>query len=60
MSLRSFISFKILYPYQSVNQFFVAVNIESVGAMKPEIIFIEAARVLKNKCRQFINELNKT
>lgn len=35
-------------------------NIESVGAMKPDIIFVEAVKVLKNKCRKFLDEINCT
>ncbi|XP_026481005.1 DNA-directed RNA polymerases I and III subunit RPAC1-like [Ctenocephalides felis] len=34
-------------------------NIESAGALRPEVIFIEAVRVLKNKCRLFIEELDR-
>lgn len=32
-------------------------NVESVGALKPEIIFIEAVKCLKRKCRQFLDEI---
>ncbi|XP_055376014.1 DNA-directed RNA polymerases I and III subunit RPAC1 [Condylostylus longicornis] len=32
-------------------------NIESVGAMNPEVIFIEAVKILKKKCRKFIEEI---
>lgn len=32
-------------------------NVESVGALKPEVIFLEAVRVLKKKCRSFIDEI---
>lgn len=38
---------------------FFSVNIESAGALRPEVIFIEAVRVLKNKCRLFIEELDR-
>ncbi|XP_077296730.1 RNA polymerase I and III subunit C isoform X2 [Arctopsyche grandis] len=34
-------------------------DVESVGAMPPEAIFIEAIRVLKNKCRTLIDILTK-
>ncbi|KAL5279018.1 POLR1C family protein [Megaselia abdita] len=33
-------------------------NIESVGAMAPQIIFVEAVKVLKKKCRTLLEELN--
>lgn len=32
-------------------------NIESVGALKPDVIFIEAAKMLKKKCRKFLDEI---
>ncbi|XP_034474200.1 DNA-directed RNA polymerases I and III subunit RPAC1 [Drosophila innubila] len=32
-------------------------NVESVGALKPEVIFLEAIKVLKKKCRAFIDEI---
>ncbi|XP_064539230.1 DNA-directed RNA polymerases I and III subunit RPAC1 [Drosophila montana] len=32
-------------------------NVESVGALKPEVIFLEAVKVLKKKCRSFIDEI---
>lgn len=32
-------------------------NIESVGALKPDVIFIEAVKVLKKKCRKFLDEI---
>ncbi|XP_055859173.1 DNA-directed RNA polymerases I and III subunit RPAC1 [Episyrphus balteatus] len=32
-------------------------NVESVGALKPEVIFIEAVKELKKKCRKFIDEI---
>ncbi|EDW11181.1 DNA-directed RNA polymerases I and III subunit RPAC1 [Drosophila mojavensis] len=32
-------------------------SVESVGALKPEVIFLEAVRVLKKKCRSFIDEI---
>ncbi|XP_034101495.1 DNA-directed RNA polymerases I and III subunit RPAC1 [Drosophila sulfurigaster albostrigata] len=32
-------------------------NVESVGALKPEVIFLEAVKVLKKKCRAFIDEI---
>jgi len=34
-------------------------NIESVGAMNPDVIFIEAVKVLKKKCRKFIEEIQE-
>lgn len=33
-------------------------SVESVGAYQPHDIFIEAVKILKKKCRQFINELD--
>lgn len=32
-------------------------NVESVGALRPDIIFIEAVKVLKKKCRKFLDEI---
>lgn len=32
-------------------------SIESVGALKPDVIFIEAVKVLKKKCRKFLEEI---
>ncbi|XP_067012451.1 DNA-directed RNA polymerases I and III subunit RPAC1 [Anabrus simplex] len=32
-------------------------TIESVGAMTPDVLFIEAIKVLKQKCRSFLEEL---
>ncbi|ALC38194.1 CG3756 [Drosophila busckii] len=32
-------------------------TVESVGALKPEVIFLEAIKVLKKKCRAFIDEI---
>ncbi|XP_030384014.1 DNA-directed RNA polymerases I and III subunit RPAC1 [Scaptodrosophila lebanonensis] len=32
-------------------------NVESVGALKPEVIFVEAVKALKKKCRAFIDEI---
>lgn len=37
-----------------------AVTIESVGALPPDVLFIEAVKVLKLKCRTFLDELNRT
>lgn len=33
-------------------------TVESVGALKPEVIFLEAVKVLKKKCRAFIDEID--
>lgn len=33
-------------------------NVESVGAYPPQDIFLEAVKILKKKCRLFINELD--
>lgn len=33
-------------------------NVESVGAYQPHDIFLEAVKLLKKKCRFFINELD--
>lgn len=35
-------------------------NVESVGAMKPGIVFVEAVKFLKNKCLNLIQELEET
>lgn len=32
-------------------------TVESVGALRPDTIFIEAVKVLKKKCRKFIDEI---
>ncbi|XP_005181693.1 DNA-directed RNA polymerases I and III subunit RPAC1 [Musca domestica] len=32
-------------------------NVESVGALKPDVIFVEAVKVLKKKCRKFLEEI---
>ncbi|XP_021202579.1 DNA-directed RNA polymerases I and III subunit RPAC1 isoform X2 [Bombyx mori] len=34
-------------------------NVESVGAIPPQIIFVEAVKILRDKCRSFLDELNK-
>lgn len=33
------------------------VTVESVGALPPAVLFVEAIKVLKNKCRTFLAEL---
>ncbi|CAH2258345.1 DNA-directed RNA polymerases I and III subunit RPAC1 [Pararge aegeria] len=33
-------------------------NVESVGAMLPNIIFIEAVKILRDKCKTLLDELN--
>lgn len=38
--------------------FFMAVTIESVGALTPDILFLEAIKVLKEKCKRLLNEIN--
>lgn len=32
-------------------------SVESVGALKPDVIFTEAVKVLKKKCRKFLEEI---
>lgn len=32
-------------------------NIESVGALPPDVLFLEAVKVLGNKCRMYLDEL---
>ncbi|KAL1377034.1 hypothetical protein pipiens_016534 [Culex pipiens pipiens] len=32
-------------------------NVESLGALKPDVIFVEAAKVLKKKCKMFLDEI---
>ncbi|XP_065355743.1 DNA-directed RNA polymerases I and III subunit RPAC1 [Calliphora vicina] len=32
-------------------------SVESVGALKPDVIFVEAVKVLKKKCRKFLDEI---
>lgn len=38
----------------------VPVTIESVGALKPDELFLEAVKVLKNKCRMILQQINNT
>lgn len=38
---------------------FFTVNVESVGAMTPNVIFVEAVKILRDKCKSFLDELNK-
>lgn len=33
-------------------------NVETLGALKPDVIFIEAVKVLRKKCEAFLEELN--
>ncbi|CAH0400528.1 unnamed protein product [Chilo suppressalis] len=33
-------------------------NVESVGAMAPNIIFVEAVKILRDKCKSLLDELN--
>uniref|UniRef100_A0A182J1L4 DNA-directed RNA polymerases I and III subunit RPAC1 n=1 Tax=Anopheles atroparvus TaxID=41427 RepID=A0A182J1L4_ANOAO len=32
-------------------------TVESLGALKPDVIFVEAAKALKKKCRMFLDEI---
>lgn len=34
-------------------------NVESVGAMPPNVIFVEAVKILRDKCKSFLDELIK-
>ncbi|PZC80855.1 hypothetical protein B5X24_HaOG213842 [Helicoverpa armigera] len=34
-------------------------SVESTGAMHPSVIFVEAVKVLRDKCKSFLDELNK-
>ncbi|KAI5631147.1 RNA polymerase rpb3/RpoA insert domain-containing protein [Phthorimaea operculella] len=34
-------------------------NVESVGALPPNIIFLEAVKILRDKCKSLLEELNK-
>lgn len=45
--------------HDRIEIFFVSVNVESVGAMPPNVIFVEAVKILKNKCRSLLDELSK-
>lgn len=38
--------------------FFFSVNVESVGAMPPNVIFVEAVKILRDKCQTLLDELN--
>lgn len=38
---------------------FIAVSVESVGALPPDVLFVEAIKVLKKKCVTFLEELNE-
>ncbi|XP_047537029.1 DNA-directed RNA polymerases I and III subunit RPAC1 [Vanessa atalanta] len=33
-------------------------NVESVGAMTPNVIFVEAVKILRDKCKSLLDELN--
>ncbi|XP_053613926.1 DNA-directed RNA polymerases I and III subunit RPAC1 isoform X1 [Plodia interpunctella] len=33
-------------------------NVESVGAMPPNVIFVEAVKILRDKCKSLLDELN--
>ncbi|KAL4717939.1 hypothetical protein ACJJTC_001357 [Scirpophaga incertulas] len=33
-------------------------NVESVGAMAPNVIFVEAVKILRDKCKSLLDELN--
>lgn len=35
-----------------------SVNVESVGAMAPNVIFVEAVKILRDKCKSLLDELN--
>lgn len=37
----------------------VSVTIESVGAMKPDVLFLESVKVLKGKCNLYMDALMK-
>lgn len=41
-----------------LHQFYFSVNVESVGAMPPNVIFIEAVKILRDKCKSLLDELN--
>lgn len=46
--------------YLNVVVMSVPVTIESVGALKPDELFLEAVKVLKNKCRMILQQINNT
>lgn len=37
--------------------FFFIVTIESVGTLLPSVLFVEAIKILKGKCKTFLEEL---
>ena len=37
---------------------FDAVTVESVGALPPEVLFIESVKVLEEKCQRILSELS--
>lgn len=43
----------------SSNVSLFTVNVESVGAMAPDVIFIEAVKILRDKCKSLLDELSK-
>lgn len=49
-----------LMHYLNVVVMSVPVTIESVGALKPDELFLEAVKVLKNKCRMILQQINNT
>lgn len=52
---------KFFFPYNSLFEYPVTfiVTIESVGALTADAIFVEAVTILKNKCLNLLEELNK-
>lgn len=38
--------------------YILPVTVESLGALPPNVLFMEAVKVLKGKCRSFLEELD--
>jgi hypothetical protein len=55
-----YISYLFIYPkyWMLPASSLFPVTIESTGALPPDVLFIEAVKVLKLKCRTFLDELN--
>lgn len=44
--------------YKSNSTHFLSVNIESVGALPPDVLFLEAVEVLRKKCSSYLKEIS--
>lgn len=53
MSFKDYAHVDILIMYI----FLSIVTIESVGTLPPSVLFVEATKILKGKCKMFLEEL---